>query len=373
MYGWQPQNAMSAIPWRELAGDGRESRIFRDGDGGLQDSEGEMRAYRMGDGGTIQVHEEERPVPGRGEILVRVQAASINRRDVRILEGTYPLPGRPGVVPLSDGAGEVVAVGEGVTRFRVGDRVTGSYWPRWHDGRLRPELVDQLGCTSDGFLAEFAMLDEGAAVRVPDHLTWAEAAGLTCAGVTAWRALTGGQPVRPGDTVLTLGTGDVSLFAVLFGKLMGCRVVSTTSSEAKAARLRELGADHVIDYVRNPEWSREVREVTDGQGADVVVETHGPPTIGESIRASATYGQIVLLWVRPGELRISEYAMAGKLGTIRREFVGNRNDLEAMCRAMAAHGIRPPIDRVFPFDAAKDAYQYFEEEESFGKVVISIR
>src|SRR5215831_13857265 len=168
----------------------------------------------------------ERPVPEPGptEILIRVHAATINRRDIMLLEQTYPRPAVRGVVPLSDGAGEVVAIGERVTRFAVGDRVTGNYWPRWLQGRLTNGALDQLGCTVDGFATEYATVDQDWAVRVPGHLTWPEAASLSCAGVTAWCAVTG-YGIQPGATVLTLGTGDVSLFAVQFAAMMGCRVI----------------------------------------------------------------------------------------------------------------------------------------------------
>ena len=336
-----------------------------------------MRSYRLdqpGDLAGVVPHEEERPEPGPGEILVRVRAASLNRRDLLIVSGRYPLPARPGVVPLSDGAGEVVRVGAAVTRFRVGDRVTGSYWPRWHDGRLRPEQLDQLGCTSDGWLTEFARFDQESAVLVPDHLTWAEASGLSCAGVTAWNALTHGTPPRPGQTVLTLGSGDVALYAVQLAKLLGCRVIATTSSEARAERLRALGADEVVDYPRSPDWSQEVRRLTDGAGADLIVETQGPATIEQSVRAAALYGQIVLLWMvgdEPDSLRISDQALSGTMATIRREFVGSRADLEALTAAISAHRLRPVVDRVFDFAEAPEAYRYFLRGGRFGKVVIT--
>ncbi len=209
-----------------------------------------MRAYHLEKAGRFEgVVLRERPVPAPcpGEIVLRVHAASLNRRDLMLVEQTYPIPGKPGVVPLSDGAGEVVAIGAGVTRFKVGDRVTGNYFARWRDGRLAPDLRDQLGCTLDGMAADYAVLDEQWAVRLPDHLSWEEGACLSCAGVTAWCSVTGSDFARPGRTVLTLGTGDVSLFAVQFAKLTGCRVIVTTSSDAKAHRLRELGADEVIN------------------------------------------------------------------------------------------------------------------------------
>jgi len=337
-----------------------------------------MRSYRLGEPGSsggLVPRDGPRPTPGPHQLLVRSRAASINRRDILIASGRYPLPPRPGVVPLSDGAGEVAAVGGAVAGFGVGDRVTASYWPRWISGPLRPDLVDQLGCTVDGWLAEYVVLDAGSAVKVPGHLTWAQAAGLPCAGVTAWNAVTRSGALRAGQTVLTLGTGDVSLFAAQFAKLMGCRVIATTSSDVKAKRLRELGVDEVVDYVRDPQWSKTVRQLTGGAGADLVVETQGPATFGQSLRAASTYAQICLLWVvsqEPAALTITEEDLAGSLATIRREFVGNRSDLEAMCRAVAASGMRPVVDRAFGFDSAAEAFRSYRDEDSFGKVVIEI-
>jgi NADPH:quinone reductase-like Zn-dependent oxidoreductase len=337
-----------------------------------------MRTYRLPKSGSsddITLGTEDTPAPGPTQLLVKTRAASINRRDLLITTGRYPLPARPGVIPLSDGAGEVVAVGEAVRRFAAGDRITASYWPRWISGQLRPEVIDQLGCTVDGWLAEYALIDEAAAVPLPDHLSWAEAAALPCAGVSAWNALTRPGTLTAGQTVLVLGTGDVSLFAAQLAKAMGCRVIATTSSAAKAERLRELGVDHVVDYAATPEWSQVVRALTDGAGVDLVVETQGPATFGQSLRAAATYAQICLLWVvspQPEALTITEDDLTGSLATIRREFVGNRVELEALCRAVAVHRIHPVVDRVFGFDDALAAYRFYRDEDSFGKVVIEV-
>ncbi|MGV9271402.1 zinc-dependent alcohol dehydrogenase family protein [Kitasatospora sp. NPDC003701] len=337
-----------------------------------------MRAYRLDQPGRpdgLVLHHGGAADPGPTQVLVKVHAAAVNRRDALILSGRYPLPARPGVIALSDGAGEVVAAGAEVTRFRVGDRVTGSYFPHWTDGRLRPDLADQLGCTVDGLLTEYAVLDEQALAAVPPHLDWTEAAALSCAGVAAWRALTGGGPLPPGSTVLTLGSGDVSLCAVQFAKAHGCRVLAVSGSTAGAERLAALGADHVLDRRRTPQWSAEVRRLTDGAGADLVVETHGPATIDQSVRAAALYGQIVLLWVvsdEPAALRITDEAYAGSLATIRREFVGSRTDLEAMLRAVGHHGLRPAIGQEFGFDEVPDAYRHFLARDTVGKVVIRV-
>lgn len=337
-----------------------------------------MRTYRLPKPGSldgITPGTEDTPTPGPTQLLVKTRAAALNRRDLFIATGRYPMPARPGIIPLSDGAGEVVAVGAAVRRFATGDRITASYWPRWTSGQLRPELLDQLGCNTDGWLAEYVLIDEDAAVPVPDHLSWAEAAALPCAGVSAWNALTRPGTLTAGQTVLVLGTGDVSLFAAQLAKAMGCRVIATTSSAAKAERLRELGVDDVVNYATTPQWSQEVRALTGGAGADLVVETQGPATFGQSLRAAATYAQICLLWVvspTPEVLTITEDDLKGSLATIRREFVGNRVELEALCRALAVHQIRPVVDRAFGFDDALAAYRSYRDEDSFGKVVVEV-
>lgn len=334
-----------------------------------------MRSYRLeerGDGiDRLAMREEAVPQPGAHQILVRVRAASLNRRDTMILKGTYPLPPRLGIVPLSDGAGEVFAIGDGVTRFAVGDRVTGSYFARWVDGRMHPGVVDQLGCTLDGMLSEYALLDEQWAVRLPEHLSWHEAATLTCAGLTAWSALTGAEAPRPGQWVLTIGSGGVALFALQFAKLMGCRVAAITSRTEKADRLRALGADLVIATADAPQWGIKLREQTGGIG--LVVETGGPATFGQSLIASALYGRIVLLTVQDQKGRSVEIPAAvyqRSLATIGRVFVGSRDGLETMLAAVATHRLKPIIDRIFPFTDAREAYRHFRQGDVFGKVVI---
>jgi len=335
-----------------------------------------MHVYRLkspGNLGGLALLEEDVPVPKPTEIVLRVHAMSINRRDAMIIGGTYPLPARNDVIPISDGAGEVIAVGNSVTRFKTGDRATGSYWPRWRDGLLTPDLIDQLGCTMDGMLAEYAVLDEQSAVHVPEHLTWEEAATLTCAGVTAWSAVAGSRRMHPGQTVLTLGTGGVALFALQFAKMMGCRVIAATSREAKIAKLRDLGADHVIDYARTPQWADTVRDLTGGKGVDLVVETIGPKTIGQSLAAAGLYGHIVLLSVIDSDgndLVLPGQVYSRTMASLSRVFVGSRAGLEAMCAAIGSHRIRPVIDRVFPFTEAREAYRYFMRGDVFGKVVI---
>ncbi|RVD58642.1 NAD(P)-dependent alcohol dehydrogenase [Mesorhizobium sp. M2D.F.Ca.ET.185.01.1.1] len=333
-----------------------------------------MLSYRFEKFGDIEklvVREAAMPQPTANQILVRVRATSLNRRDTMILNGTYPLAPRAGVVPLSDGAGEVVAVGDRVTRFAIGDRVTGSYFARWIDGRMHPGIVDQLGCTLDGMLSEYALLDEQWAVRLPEHLSWQEAATFTCAGLTAWSALTGAEIPKPGQWVLVIGSGGVALFALQFAKLMGCRVAAVTSRAKKAERLRALGADLVVAADETREWGMELRAATGS--IDLVVETGGPVTFAQSLIASALYGRIVLLTVQDKNGKSVEIPGAiyqRSLVTIGRLFVGSRSGLEAMLAAVATHRLKPVIDKVFPFAEAREAYRYFDRGDVFGKVVI---
>jgi NADPH:quinone reductase-like Zn-dependent oxidoreductase len=342
----------------------------------LTQTQTHMQSYILHTPGSFDgllLQRRERPQPEPHEIIVRVRAMSVNKRDLFILAGTYPLAAKPGIIPFSDGAGEVVAIGDRVTRFEIGDRVTGVYFPRWRSGPLEPDQFDQIGCTLDGMLTEFACLDEQWAVRVPDHLTWDEAATLTCAGVTAWNSICGPEPVIAGSTVLTLGTGGVSLFALQFAKMFGCRVIVTTAHDAKAEKLMALGADHVVNYSTTPDWSRAVRDLTGGRGADLIVETMGPDTIEQSMRSVSLHGQIMLLISRSAHrssIEISSQAYSTTMATIRRVFVGNRASFEAMNRAIAAHQLRPVIDRIFPFEQAHEALAYAKTGKQFGKIVI---
>ncbi len=337
-----------------------------------------MQTYiieRAGDPDGLAVLERETPRVGPTDIRVRVRAASLNKRDLFILQGTYPLPARPGVVPLSDGAGEVVAVGKQVTRWRIGDRVAGHYFARWKSGPIDFDVFDQLGCALDGMLGEYAVLDQEWAVRVPAHLSWEEAATLPCAGVTAWNCINGPVPVTAGQTVLTLGSGGVSTFAMQFAKAAGARVIATTSTPEKAQRLKALGADVVINYAEQPEWGKVVREANGARGVDLVVETFGADTIEQSVRAVGLHGQIMLLIARgmhKPNIEISAQAYSATMATIRRVFVGNRDSFEAMNRAIEQTRLRPVIEQVFGFSEAKQAYRHFMRGQSFGKVVISM-
>ncbi|MFE3191030.1 NAD(P)-dependent alcohol dehydrogenase [Nocardia sp. NPDC059240] len=314
------------------------------------------------------------PVPGPNQVLVRVRAASLNRRDIMLMEGTYPLPARPGVVPLVDGVGEVIAMGSDVTRTALGERVMSTYFVGWVDGPQTQALTgQQYGANHDGWLATYVLLEQESVVRVPAYLTDAEAAAITCAGLVAWAGLIKPVPVGPGDTVLTVGTGPVGLFAVQHAKMLGARVISITSSAEKGERLRKLGADEVVDRKVTPDWEHAVLELTGGLGVQRVIEGVGKLTLPKSLAATAYNGEVILIGAFPaGPGQQPADPLGGKYVSLRRVAVGSRADLELLTRTMTEHGARPVIDRVYPFERALEAYRYFSEGEPFGKVVITL-
>jgi NADPH:quinone reductase-like Zn-dependent oxidoreductase len=334
-----------------------------------------VRSYHANLGGGIgglSVREHDIPRTGPGQALVRVRAGSLNYRELMILRGWYPLPIKDDVVPISDGAGDVAAIGEGVSRVAVGDRVAAAIFPRWIDGRLTADVADQLGGSLDGMLTEYALLDAGALVRIPDCLSYEQAATLPCAGVTAWHALNGGRGLQAGETVLTLGSGSVSLFAIQFAKAFGARVIATAGSSEKAGRLRALGADEAIDYRATPNWHELVRELTGG-GVDHVIEVAGQ--LEQSVHATAPNGEIAFVGLLSdsgaGLPSLDPRLLWLSGADIRTVAVGTRAHFEAMTRAIEANAIEPVIDRVFRFDEAVDAYRYYESARPFGKVVIT--
>ncbi|HSC40202.1 MAG TPA: NAD(P)-dependent alcohol dehydrogenase [Chitinophagaceae bacterium] len=341
-----------------------------------------MRSYHLETFGTIdgiQLREQEMPRPGPGEVLVGIKAVSLNRRDLYILHQTYPLPGRPGVIPASDGVGEVIATGDAVTRFKKGDRVCGNYFAHWRDGRIGMDIMDQLGCTLDGMLTEYALLKEDALVHVPGHLSWEEAATLPCSALTAWSALTAVRQVLAGDTILTIGSGGVAVFAIQFARALGARVISLTSKDEKTDRLKAVGANHVINYRRDEQWHKQVLALTDGRGADLVIETGGTDTLEQSVLAAGFGSEIVLLTpqgtIEPGKpVPLNKILSTVFVKNLRIQpvFVGSRLGFEAMNRAIAFHHIKPVIDAVFSFEEARDAYRYMAKGEQFGKVVVRL-
>ncbi|MFB6627387.1 NAD(P)-dependent alcohol dehydrogenase [Streptomyces sp. NPDC056374] len=335
-----------------------------------------MLSYHLSHSGAglsgLAVREHDMPVPGPGQALVAVRATSLSFRELMVLDGTYVLPVKPDVVPVSDGAGEVVALGPGgADTVRVGDRVAATLFPSWQDGPFAVEHLAQRGGSLDGLLTEFALLDTDSLVTVPAHLSYEEAATLPCVAVTAWNALTGdGAGLGPGHTVVVQGSGGVSLFALQFAKALGARVIATTSGPAKAARLRALGADDVVDYSATPDWAAEVRTLTGGRGADRIVDVAG--LLHESIRAIALAGTIACVgFVGNAAVPLDTGALFASGATVRTVAVGSRAQFTAMNAFIGTHGLRPVIDRVFPFDEAVDAYRHYAAGGPFGKVVVS--
>jgi NADPH:quinone reductase-like Zn-dependent oxidoreductase len=333
-----------------------------------------MRSYRLDAGAGLdglRLDVSERPVPGPGEVLVEVRAASLGYREAMILEGRYVLPVRAGGIPLAEGVGVVAATGPDVAGPPVGARVVVAAFPRWQDGPFTLDVIDQIGGSLDGMLAEHVVLPATALVEIPDDLTDAEAATLPVAGLTAWNALTGGRGIRRGDTVLTLGTGGVSLFAVQLATAMGARVIATTGNDARACLLRELGADAVLNYRDTPDWPAAVRARQSRRGADLVVEVAG--TLESSLAAAALGGEIAVVGFVGGRpaATLDPYAIFTTGATLRPVAVGSRAQLVALVHAVGTHRIRPVLDRVFPFDDAPEAFRHYLGGTAIGKVVIT--
>jgi NADPH:quinone reductase-like Zn-dependent oxidoreductase len=313
------------------------------------------------------------PACGRGQVLVRMRAASLNFRDLSVATGKYMMSALPpDLVPLSDGAGEVVEVGEGVTRVKPGDRVAGIFMQGWMGGEMEPAHGQTaLGGAIDGVLAEYVVFDAQGLVHIPDHLSYEQAATLPCAAVTAWNALFGLHPLQPGQTVLVLGTGGVSIFALQFARAAGARVIATSSSDEKLARARALGASDGVNYKAVPEWQGAVRDLTGGRGVDHVVEVGGPGTLARSLGAARGGGVVTLIGVLTRG-QIDPLAIFGGGAIVRPIYVGSRAMFEAMNRAIALHRIEPVIDRVFGFEEAREAYRHLKGATHVGKVVIRI-
>lgn len=335
-----------------------------------------MRAYHLPKAGAIEdltLTTLERPHPGRRQVLVRMRAASLNYRDLMVATGRYGKAGvRPGLVPLSDGAGEVAEIGPDVTRVKPGDRVAGIFMQGWIAGPPDESYrATALGGSIDGVLAEYVLFEEEGLVHLPEHLSFEEGACLPCAGVTAWNALTALRPVGPEQTVLLLGTGGVSILALQFAHAAGARVIVTSSSDEKLARAKELGADAGVNYRTHPDWEKEVWTLTGKRGVDHVVEVGGAGTLPKSIAATRVGGAVHLIGVLTGG-QIDPLPIMQKAIDLRGVFVGSREMFEAMNRAVTFHRIQPVIDRVFPFEEAQAAYRHLESQAHLGKVVIRL-
>lgn len=313
------------------------------------------------------------PAPGHGEVLVRMRAASLNYRDYLTVIGQYNPRYKLPLVPGSDGAGEVISAGPGVEEFKPGDRVMSCFALDWLAGipGLKQVRNSSLGGPLDGTLQEMRVFPAKSLVRIPDTLSYEEAATLPCAGVTAWSALVTEAHVTPGQTVVVLGTGGVSIFALQIAKAAGCRVIVTSSSNDKLEQAKSLGADSVINYREKPQWSKEVRRLTDMEGADLIVEVGGAGTLEESIKAVKFFGHISLIGILAGgskDLNLLPILMQNV--RVQGVLVGSRAALAELAKAVQLNGIRPVIDRVFEFGDLPEALAYLRDGRHFGKVCI---
>jgi NADPH:quinone reductase-like Zn-dependent oxidoreductase len=310
--------------------------------------------------------------PGRGEIKVRIRASSLNYHDFIVVGGGIPTP--DGRIPMSDGAGEVLAVGEGVSEFKVGDRVVSTFFPAWTDGLPSAAgFASVPGDGADGYAVEQVTAPETSFTRAPSGYSHEEAATLTCAGLTAWRALMVEGRLKQGETVLVQGTGGVSVFALQFAKAAGATVIATSSSDEKLARMTAMGADHVINYKTTPEWGKAVLALTDGRGVDHVVEIGGAGTLPQSIVAAAVGGHISLIGVLAGYAgQVPTVQLMGKQIRLIGITVGTRRQQQDMIRAVEANGIKPVIDRTFPLAELGDAFKLQATGGHFGKICVSL-
>lgn len=339
-----------------------------------------MKTYQIDQYGTLdglmQTDLPEPPAPGPGQIVVKVHAVSLNYRDLMIVMGTYGPGGEMphGLIPLSDGAGEVIAVGEGVSRVSVGDRVAGTFFQTWLDGHvLNVYQKSALGGAINGMMREYVLLSEDGVVTLPDYLSYEEAASLPCAAVTAWNGLVEQGHLIAGQTVLLLGTGGVSMFALQIARMFGAQVIITSSSDEKLARAKELGADMTINYKADLDWEKTVWSLTGKVGADHVVEVGGPGTLEKSLQATRNGGAIAQIGVLadPGA-KISPLPILSKSLHLNGIYVGSRAMFQRMLTAFTINQVHPIIDRVFPFAETREAYAYLQSGAHFGKIVITL-
>ncbi|WP_334031361.1 NAD(P)-dependent alcohol dehydrogenase [Burkholderia orbicola] len=312
---------------------------------------------------------------GPTDVVVKIHSAALNYRDLMFAHGDYLGIGKEALIPVADGAGEVVETGRDVTRFKPGDRVINTYFPRWSDGPPTPHKVSgSPGAQFDGVLAERFVADETALVAIPPHLDYDEAATLSCAGITAWNALFVGGGLKPGATVVLLGTGGVSIIALQLAQATGLRTIVTSSSDAKLERARALGADATINYRTTPEWQHEVLRLTGGAGADLVVEVGGRDTLPRSIAATKLGGIVSIIGGLSsfGGPVLDLLPLIGGVKQLHGFMVGSRAMLDDVVRLVDAKRIKPVVDRVFGFDEAPQAYAHLQSGQHFGKVVIRV-
>jgi NADPH:quinone reductase-like Zn-dependent oxidoreductase len=337
-----------------------------------------MRAYQLPKGGAgiealVKVERPD-PKPAYRQVLVKVKACSLNFRDLGIVRGSYRMPVRENLIPLSDGAGEVIETGPGVTRVKVGDRVAGCFFQRWAGGEAPPDVhATALGGGIDGMLAEYAVLEEDGTVKIPEHLSLEEGATLPCAGVTVWHAMMEHAKLIAGQTVLLQGTGGVSIFGLQLARAMGIDAIITSSSDEKLARAKALGASHGINYVTTPDWEKAAQRLTGGRGVDHVVEVGGAATFARSFGAIRVGGKISMIGGLSGPAtELNPGLIFARRANVQGISVGSMQMFEAMNRAIAANGIKPVLDKVFPFDEVQAAYRHMASGAHLGKIVIRV-
>ncbi|REK75051.1 zinc-dependent alcohol dehydrogenase family protein [Paenibacillus paeoniae] len=335
-----------------------------------------MKAYVIQGGfGLDHVTEADLPIPSpaRGEVLIRMKAVSLNARDIGVIDGFYNPELSEPLIPVSDGVGEVIALGEQAGKFQVGERVSPIFTQSWKSGEAtRENWITSLGSPLQGLLAEYVVFPEEGLVRVPEHLTDIEAATLPCAGVTAWHAIVEEGKVKEGDTIVVQGTGGVSLFALQFAKLQGAKVIVTSSSDIKLARAKALGADYGIHYKDTEQWDEAVLTYTEGRGADHIVDLGGGTTLNRSISALRVGGQISMIGILSGASVDSLAIVPAILRRARLQAinVGSRDMFERMNAAIAYHQLRPVVDTVYPFTQALEALSHLAKGSYFGKLAI---
>lgn len=335
-----------------------------------------MRVYELTEFGieNLSLAEKEMPLPKPRQVVVRISAVSLNYRDLMVVEGTYNPRMKLPTIPFSDAAGEVVEVGPDVERWKVGDRVCTVVIPGWIDEGLTAEKAKTaIGAGSgEGVLREFGAFHEDALVKAPDHLSYVEASTLPCAAVTAWHALVVSGGLRSGDTVLTLGTGGVSVFAVQFAKLLGGVVIVTSSSDEKLERIKRIGADHVINYSSTEDWDRAAIQITGGVGVDHVIEVGGTGTLARSVKAVRVGGHIALIGALNMSGEFNPIPIFMRNIRVQGIFVGSREMFESMNKSISDNGLRPVIDEVFSFEKTQDAFRRMKSGSHFGKIVIEL-
>jgi NADPH:quinone reductase-like Zn-dependent oxidoreductase len=335
-----------------------------------------MKVYEIRDGfglDSLRLADRPDPRPGRGEILLKIRAVSLNYRDLLVVKGAYNPKMKLPRIPCSDAVGEVADLGPDCTLLKVGQRVAGLFMPTWLGGELTDAKGrSALGGSVDGVLAEYAVLPEDGVIPVPEHLSDEEAATLPCAAVTAWQGLVTAGRVKPGDSVLVQGTGGVSLFALQFARLSGARVIATSSSDEKLARVKALGASDGINYRTTAKWGEQVSQLTGGRGVDHVIEVGGAGTLAQSLRAVRTGGHIALIGVLSGHGEFNPVPILMKGVRVTGIYVGSKDMFEAMNRAIALHQLRPIVDRVFSFTDAVAAFRHMEAGAHFGKIVVRL-